>query len=274
MNAIPRADENLPSLFKFTRGLSDDVDNGKVIDRKTADEKIRRFFTRGKLASVDAVIPGWWKMAGYADGATLLHVTTVLAALPLLPEFLEASPDRRALSEWIVLFHDVQKEPVNGQRDYRHAFRSAAKAGLALPALGFDVPGSRTEIQGWAQMTDKAVTIDPHTGRYVQDHSRLPSIVAGIDRIFGLDTPAALVVKGVLFHMSISVLPAWPQPVELTDDEIRRYITPPLLPLLRIMMLADNDSYAFFDPSRKARDRDDTRAALDRVNWLVGVMVP
>lgn len=272
MNTVPGAESALPSLFAFTRQLSRDYQSGVLRDAATAHDRMHTYYTRHALAAVDQVIPGWEKMASYNEGRTLLHVTNVLTVLPLLPEYQQADPETQRLAQWVVLFHDVQKEPVNGQRDWRHGFRSAALTGLRLGELGFDAPASSDRtLQAWACLTDAAIITHPTTGAPIHDHRKLPQIVAGIDRIFGPDTPAALVVKAVLFHMSIHVILEWPPAVALTDDEISRYLTPALLPLLEIMMHADNDSYQMFDEPHKLHDRESTRRVFRRIRSMLGV---
>jgi hypothetical protein len=97
----------------------------------------------------------------------------------------------------------------------------------------------------------------------------LPVILSGIEKMFGRDTPAALIVKGVLFHMSIDVVRGWPQAAPMTAEEIKRYIDRSLLPLLKVMMLADNEGWSIFYPDARAEQRQDTLAAFEKVERLL-----
>lgn len=85
----------------------------------------------------------------------------------------------------------------------------------------------------------------------------------------GLDTPAGLVVRGVLLHMSISNLADWPQAAPLSEAEIARTIDAPLFPLLRMMMLVDNDAWEMFHPDLKRQYRQETLAVCERVRQII-----
>ena len=63
--------------------------------------------------------------------------------------------------------------------------------------------------------------------------------------------------------------PFYPTPAPLTEEEIRQYIDPDLLPLLKVMMLADNEGWSLFDPEIRARQRNDTLKAFEKVERLI-----
>lgn len=63
--------------------------------------------------------------------------------LYMLPEFLGLSEHQQNLMKWVILLHDVEKEPQEGKRDYTHAFRSAVGAAKTLPGLGFPITSGR-----------------------------------------------------------------------------------------------------------------------------------
>ena len=44
-------------------------------------------------------MPGWGKMASFGEGQTLIHVTAVVTALLLLPEYQNATPEQR--QKWL-----------------------------------------------------------------------------------------------------------------------------------------------------------------------------
>lgn len=263
---IPQVETYLPELMPFMSSLADSFKQGELASWPAMAERVNGFFTPATMQKVNNAVPGWIEMASYNQGVTLVHVTAVLTSLLLCPEFHIALPEQQALMKWVVLFHDVAKKPQAGKRDFIHGFRSAAVAGRALPKLGFAVQDS-TELEAWALLTDNAIT--QGDGEDIQDNRQLPKIISGIGRIFGHESPAALVIKTVLFHMSINVLAQWPQTAPLSDVEIQQYIDEPLLPLLKIMNMVDNDAWGFFEAERKQREREETLAVFQRIEQLI-----
>ncbi len=266
---IPQVETCLPELMPFIDSLVIAFKSGELNSWPAMAERVHGFFTPVMMDRMDHFLPGWHKMASYNQGVTLVHVTSVLASLLLCPEFQRASPGQQTLMKWIVLFHDLAKEIYSGKRHYTHGFRSAAITGKTLPVLGFPVQNV-VGIEDWSLLTANAIT--RQDGEDIQDNRQLPAIIGGIDRIFGQHTPAASVIKAVLFHMSINVLAQWPQTAPLSDAEIQQYIDEPLLPLLKIMMIVDNDAWGFFEAERKQRERDETLAVFERIEHLISLI--
>ena len=105
---------------------------------------------------------------------------------------------------------------------------------------------------------------------FIQDNRHLDAIVQGIDSLLGgRNSPAGLIICGVLFHMSLNVVEEYPQSAPLTDDQIRAYISPTLFPLLRVMMLTDNMAWALFNPERHTPEREQAYREFDRVEALL-----
>jgi hypothetical protein len=194
----------------------------------------------------------------------------VFLGLVMLPEFKELTPAQQQLAKWVVLFHDVEKIHIRGQRDYTHGFRSAITAAGTLPKLGFPVTAEfENNFTAWGSFTNSAVIMDQKINEEIQDNKKLPAILSGIEQMFGKDSPAALIVKGVLFHMSLNVVVEWPQTAPLTDAEIKVYITSDLAALLKVMNLADNEGWVMFYPEARAIQRYDTLAAYQRFEKLI-----
>jgi hypothetical protein len=256
--SIPQVEEYLPELIAFVNRLVESFESGELNSWPIMTEKVQTFFTQEKMDKVEKVIPGWRAMSGYLDGATLVHVLSVLTALLMCPEYKQTAPDQQALMKWIVLFHDLAKLPQEEKRDHPHAFRSAARTGVTLPELGFTVQDDKLPLSDLALMTETAITKHTTTHENIQDNRKLPDIIGGIEKIFGAATPATLIVKTVLLHMAIDVVADWPQAAPLTDREIQQYVDSSLLPLLRIMMIVDNEAWALFDPVTKQRYREET----------------
>ena len=128
-STLPRLEDHLPDLLVHVRALAAEIEAGQL---QRSDELVQRnqdFYTSGRMAAIESVAPGWRQMAAEADGATLHHVTQVLIALHLLPEYRQAAQRLQTLLEWTVLYHDLGKQVIGGQRDALHAFRSATMAG-------------------------------------------------------------------------------------------------------------------------------------------------
>jgi hypothetical protein len=263
---FPQVETCLPELMPFIATLAEDYDKGRLNSWSEMAERVRYFFSPEMVSRVDAVITGWRDMAADGNGTTLIHVTAVLTALVCYHDFQVATPEQQAMLKWAVLFHDLAKRIESGKRDHIHGFRSAALAGKALPKLGFAVSSNESDLEDWVSRTMAAIT--PYQGTDIQDNRQLPEIVDGIERVFGRNTPAGLIVKTVLFHMSVDVLHEWPQIAPLTDGEIRQYIDASLLPLLEIMMVVDNDAWAFFDAAIRQRHQEETLAAFARIRQM------
>jgi hypothetical protein len=180
------------------------------------------------------------------------------------------SAEEKQMAKWIVLFHDIDKTVRKGARDLIHGFRSAVIAAKQLPRLGFPVTAEYARlIDSWSELTYAATKLSKDSGEPIQDNDRLPEILAGIERMLGIDTPAALTVKTVLLHMSINVVRGWPQAAPLAEAEISSYITSRLAPLLKCMMLADNEGWSLFDPEARAQQRDETLKTFREVEQLI-----
>jgi hypothetical protein len=266
---LPQLKDRLPDLFDFARAQAGQIDAGELRDGDALDTRIREFYAPGRSDVIETVAPGWLAMAVQAEGATLNHVTRALIALQCLPEYRQASSRLQALMEWTVLFHDVGKQVLSGQRDSLHAFRSGTMAARALPNSGFPTSDAyAATLDPWTRLVLGASVAAPEGRGRLQDNGVLPEIVRGIEQLFGAGTGAALIVQAVLLHQSLNVVPEWPNPGSLTDAEIPHCIRPELLPLLEALMLVDSDAWQLFDPPSKAKFRQSTLAVFADVRRL------
>jgi hypothetical protein len=269
--AIPELKNHLPDLSDFVRIQARQIEAGELRNGDELGQRIRDFHTPGRMRSVEAVSPGWLDMAAYADGATLDHITRALIALQCLPEYRQAPPHLQAAMEWIVLYHDVGKQVIDGQRDSLHAFRSATLAARALPKVGFQTSENYAPgLDAWIQLVLGASIAAPDGKGSIQDNRKLPAIILGSEQLFGAGTGAALIVQAVLLHQSLNVVPEWPNPGSLTDTELPSCISPALLPLLEALMLVDSDAWQLFDPASKAKFRQSTLAVFAGVRRMTG----
>jgi hypothetical protein len=267
---IPYLEDRLPDLFDFVRTLARQIDAGELQDGESLLQRLRDFYTADRMQVIEAVAPGWQEMAAYADRATLHHITQVLIALQRLPEFRQASREQQALMEWIVLYHDLGKQVIGGQRDALHAFRSATMAARTLPEVGFSPSeGYPAGLEPWTQLVLGASVAAPDGKGLIPDNRALPEILQSLDELFGAGSAASLIVQAVLLHQSLDVVPEWPGPCSLSHAEVPLCIRPALLPLLEAMMLVDSDAWQLFDPASKAKFRQSTLAVFSGVRQQV-----
>jgi hypothetical protein len=269
---FPAFDDCFPELNGFILGLVQAYEAGKLRSWDDLKEKADAFFTPQKMEEMESLAVGWQKMSSYRNRVTLTHVMGVFLGLFMLPEFRNLSKKQQQLAKWIVLFHDLEKEFAigAGERDKTHAFRSAVAAASQLPQLGFGVSSEYEHlIHSWSHLTSAAIRSSAEPSVNIQDNRKLPEVLTGIERMFGEDTPSALIVKTVLLHMSITVLTDWPQAAPLTEAEIQKYVNGNLFPLVRVMMLADNEGWVMFDPTERSKQRNETLAVFHRIEQLI-----
>jgi len=77
----------LPELFALVESLSRQVENGVLTDWPEFTCQAKNFYTPERMDEIERVLPGWKRMAKFADGITLVHVTSALVALLQLPEY-------------------------------------------------------------------------------------------------------------------------------------------------------------------------------------------
>ena len=262
----PRVADYLPEFFQFVQLMAWQVEAGVLQDGDQLALRGRDFYTDDRMAAIEIVAPGWREMASQADGATLRHITEALVALQLLPEYRQASPGLQATVEWTVLYHDLGKQVIAGQRDALHAFRSATMAARTLPTLGFPISAAYpATLEPWTRLVLGASVAAPDGKGLLPDNRALPEILRGAEQLFGVESGAALIVQAVLLHQSLNVVPEWPNPASVAETELARCIRPALLPLLEAMMLVDSDAWQLFMPDEKAKFRASTLAVFATV---------
>ena len=269
---FPTFDDCFPELNEFILDLVQAFQAGRLESWDDLKEKADAFFTPQKMEEIESLAPGWQKMSSYRSGVTLTHVMGVFLGLFMLPEFRSLSKKQQQLAKWIVLFHDLEKEFASGagERDKTHAFRSAVTAARQLPHLGFAVSSEYEHlISSWSQLTGAAIRSSAEPSVNIQDNRKLLEILTGIERMFGEGMPATLIVKTVLLHMSITVLAEWPQAAPLTEAEMQKYVNGDLFPLLRVMMLSDNEGWVMFDPNERSKQRNETLAVFQRIEQVI-----
>jgi hypothetical protein len=267
---FPNFDAHFPDLDGFVKALVEEYQSGKIQSWDDLAERVSAYFTLERMHQMESLVPGWQKMASYSGGITLVHVMCVFLGLFMLPEFQRLTPDHKQLAKWIVLFHDVDKFHIKGKKDTMHAFRSAVHAARTLPKFGFRVTGKYDElIDSWSEYTAEAFLAEDGTTTPKPNNTKLPEILTGVERLYGEDTPATLIIKTILFHTSFHEDDEYPTPAPLTDDEIKRYIRPSLVPFSRVMMMADNEGWTLFEPEYRGRFYEAALAFFERVEKLI-----
>lgn len=271
-NAVifPAFDDCFPELNQFIMELVEAYEAGKIKSWDDLEERVKAYFTTQRMEQMESTVPRWQKMASYTEGITLVHVMCVFLGLFMLPEFKSLTPRQQQLAKWIILCHDIDKIHIRGQRDTMHAFRSGVHTAKLLPSFGFPTRERYQERIGqWSEYTKRAFTLSDPLTAPKPDNQKLPYILIGIDNLFGQNTPASLITKTVLLHISPHVDPFYATPAPLTETEIKRYLNSSLLPLLRVMMLSDNEGWSLFDPETRARQRNDTLKAFKKFESLI-----
>lgn len=269
-NEFPSFDVLLPDLNKFILKLVEDYYAGKINSWEELEEKVNIFFTSEQMGRMESVAPGWQKMASYSDGITLVHVMCVFLGVYMMPEYQALTPEQQKMAKWIVLFHDLDKIHIQGKKDSMHAFRSGVLAANILPELGFPVTEKYYElIHSWGDHTLQAFLVRDGDVAPKPDNQKLPEILTGIEHLFGKNAPATLITKIVLLHISLKVDPFYSTPAPLTEKEINHFITPDLLPLLKVMMMGDNEGWSLFKPEDRQRQYKDTVKAFQEVEKII-----
>lgn len=267
---FPSFNESLPLLDRFIHEMTSEYRLGTLSTWEKLENRCRSFYTPDTMDVIETKAPGWKKMAAYSDGITLTHVTCVFLSMFMLPEFQALSTEQQQLAKWIVLFHDIDKFHIRELKDTMHAFRSGIVAANTLPRIGFPVTGRYdTLIRPWGELTTNAFTMESGDSAPKPDNQKLPEILTGIEQLFGENTPACLIVKTVLLHISLNVDKNYPTPSPLKETEIREFVSPSILPLLKVMMLSDNEGWSLFEPDVRAQQNRDALDAFERVHEII-----
>jgi hypothetical protein len=265
----PPFDACFPDLNEFILELVQDYEAGNIQSWDDLDRKVKLYFSPRRMTQMETLVPGWQKMASFSEGITLVHVLCVFLGMFMLPEFQLLTPAQKQMAKWIVLFHDIDKVHLPGKKDPMHAFRSGVQAANLLPRFGFPTRQKFSERIGqWSRYAVEAFVLERSDGTAKPDNQKLPAILIGIDNLFGKNTPAALITKTALLHISLAIDPLYHTPAPLTDKEIQRYIDPELFPLLRVMMFADNEGWALFEAETRAQRRTDAEQAFQKIETL------
>lgn len=266
----PSFDIELKGLNDFILQLVDEYNDKKIRSWGDLDERVKTFFTPERMDAIEAKASGWKKMASYSDGITLTHVTCVFLGMFMLPEFQNLTQKQQQIAKWIILFHDIDKFHIRGKKDSMHAFRSAIIAAKRLPRFGFPVTDQYHEVVNpWSELTYNAFIEHDEDTHPKPDNQKLSEVLSGIDQLFGDNTPAALIVKTVLLHISLDVDPEYSTPSPLTTAETKQHIDQTLFPLLKVMMLSDSEGWTLFHPEARATKRRDALTAFAQVEVLI-----
>jgi len=263
---FPSLDNEFKNLNEFILQLVDEYSQGNITSWDDLDGRVKTFFTPVRMDEIEAKASGWKKMASYSEGITLTHVTCVFLGMFMLPEFQSLTKEKQQIAKWIILFHDIDKFHIREKKDTLHAFHSAVITAKRLPGIGFPVTDRYNKlIDAWSELTYNAFLDHDEDTPPTPDNNKLSQILAGIDQLFGEHTHATVITKIVLLHISLDVDINYPTPAPLKDVEIKRHIDPTLFPLLKVMMLSDNEGWSLFDSKVRAQQRTDTLMAFEQI---------
>lgn len=271
---FPLFDENFQFLNQFVLELVEAHNAGDVDSWDELETRVKFFFTNEIMDTIESMAPGWKKMASYSGGITLTHVTCVFLGMFMLPEFQALSDEQQQIAKWIILFHDIDKTYISGKKDTMHAFNSAVVAANTLPSLGFPATDKYHElIDSWSEYIRQAFTTSPAHAWLKPDNSKLPKILAEINLLFGKGTPAAVITKIILLHISLESDRNYPTPAPLTEEEITQFISADILPLVVVMYLADNEGWSMFDPEVRGQQKNDRLQYFEGIQKLIKAAV-
>jgi len=265
MAKIPVLSETLPILWDAAYALQPELKNGLYKEWAYLYRRLDFLTDKKWINAVERILPGWEKVATQNEGQTAKHTIVVLACCLNLPEYKNASAQTRREIEWAAIFHDLDKDVQYGRGDGAHGMRSAGLAAQRLVDLGFDLE-SKGHFDNWVDVVKSAQK--QVEGKWAADFSRLPAIWTGLHYFFGFDTPATRIVKAVMFHQSLSTLDDWPNPVILSDDEIRTYLTLEDIDVLGPLMLGDSDAWNVCEPTRD-RYMGELRGNIEKVRKVL-----
>jgi hypothetical protein len=267
---FPPFDHYFKDLNDFILELVDEYNEEKISSWGDIEERVKTFFTAERMEAIEAKAPGWKKMSSYSDGITLTHVTCVFLGMFMLPEFQSLILEQQQIAKWIVLFHDIDKFHIRGKKDSMHAFRSGVIAANIMPNIGFPVTEKyEALINPWSEFTINAFTMAEGNPAPKPDNRKLTEILSGIEGLFGENTPACLIVKTALLHISLNIDKNYPTPSPLTETETQQFISPSLLPHLKVMMLSDTEGWSLFEPEVRKQRMRDAYEKFDRVEKLI-----
>lgn len=265
----PQFDKHFAFLDRFIQELVEEFQAGHLSSWDELEMRCDLFYTPAVMDAIEGKAPGWKMMSSYTGGITRTHVTCVFLGMYMLKQFQSLSFEEKQIVKWIVLFHDIGKFHIQGKKDTLHAIKSAVIAAKSLPGLGFPITDRyQTLIEDWSASSLAAYIPEEHFLK--PDNQKLPGILAGIDELFGEHSPASVIVKVILLHISLAVDKNYPTPSPLTDHEIKQMIDAQWLPLLIVMYLADNDGWSLFHPDFRNQQQRDTLEAFKTIQNLVG----
>jgi len=264
----PLIETCLPEFMGFIDSMHQDYSAGRLGSDEAIARRVLAQFTPEFMAQVDAKLPGWSTMSEYANNQTLVHTITAFLALFYCPEYQVISQEEQEMLKWVILLHDIGKQPQTGVRDSMHAFRSAVIAAQILPGMGFPITDHYPKlIKIWGAITNKASRLE--NDAMIPDNRKIDAILGGIDAMFGPATAAAYILKTILLHISFDTTPEWPNPATLSESQQRQLIDLQLFRLERVMLLADSTAWNLFDYATDERYRGEILASMEKTLRII-----
>jgi len=264
MKTIPVLSSVLPRLWASACELRSELESGEHSDWAALYQRLNFLTEQEWIESIESILPGWKKIATQSEGIAAKHTLVVLACCMNLPEYQGAEAETQREIEWAAVFHDIDKD-VRFGRDASHGVRSAAVTAQGLVGLGFDfqLDGDFTAWLDLLKSAQKQVN-----GNWVNDFTHLADITTGLCYFFGANTPASRIIKAVMFHQSLPTVDDWPNPVILSDDQVRASLTLSDMDVLGSLLLGDSDAWNVCEPMRDAY-REEIRGNIEKVKNII-----
>ena len=268
MTTIPVFSSTFPDLWDAALNLKDDLEKSVYSNWETLLSRMDFLSDKDWVESIGVVVPGWEKIATGDNGETAKHTLLVLVCCMNLPEYQLAESHTQCEIEWAALLHDLVKD-AKLRRDASHPFLSAAAAAQCLAGLGFEF---RLEEKFIAWMDLVKSSLHQVDGEWQHDHTHLPEILGTIRYFWRESTPASRIIKAVMFHQSLPTVNDWPNPVILSDEEIRSYLILDDMDVLGPLMLGDSDAWNLFEPERSPY-MDELRGNVEKVREIIAAPI-
>ncbi|CAI2371563.1 unnamed protein product [Moneuplotes crassus] len=191
-------------------------------------------------------------------GHCYLHILMVVYNCYTDERFQDLLPSHQNQLLWAALLHDIGKrgKPVFEGKDHIHPFRSAGIAMEIFVKTEFIQEKYKDKALELSEITLEAYKeIDcPKFKRkhrknwdkmcqHCHDHSQLEKIFEYLKYVSQGDSFIINTFALVLFHQSIYGIKCYRPVVEISDEDIKKYIDPSTLDMYEIIMNADSHAY-------------------------------
>eukprot|EP00826_Nyctotherus_ovalis_P051137 TRINITY_DN6377_c0_g1_i5.p1 TRINITY_DN6377_c0_g1~~TRINITY_DN6377_c0_g1_i5.p1 ORF type:complete len:280 (+),score=61.81 TRINITY_DN6377_c0_g1_i5:153-992(+) len=245
----PQFDAYFPLLASKIEKLDEEIDYGKLKNMEKRRKAQTKYFPQF-YPEIEKVIPKWAWLNKQQDGRICFHILRMLYCAVNDENYLKLTPTLQNIIKWAVILHDIAKRGVPTfpieKKDPAHPYTSAIVALDILTAL----PGLKEVLEkekvAKLQSRVKAAVVDE-----VADLSQLGEILGVAKDALASSGFCFVVFKLVLMHQSLPTLKHFKQPMQLNEQEIRKYYDTEFMKLMEIVMVNDSINYQLSKPEYK-----------------------